>query len=76
MPIRIALDDLPGTAVFHAGTKEAGEKIVTNGGRVLSVTGWASDLAIARDLAYQRAAKIHFAGCQFRRDIAARLTLE
>jgi len=68
--------DLPGTAVFHAGTKEAGEKIVTNGGRVLSVTGWASDLAIARDLAYQRAAKIHFAGCQFRRDIAARLTLE
>jgi phosphoribosylamine---glycine ligase len=68
--------DLPGTGVFHAGTRQEGERIVTNGGRVLSVTAWAADLAIARDLAYQRAAKIHFAGCQYRRDIAARLTLE
>jgi phosphoribosylamine--glycine ligase len=68
--------DLPGTAIFHAGTKQAGDKVVTHGGRVLSVTGWAADLAAARDLAYQRVAKIHFAGCQYRRDIAARLTLE
>jgi phosphoribosylamine--glycine ligase len=68
--------DLPGTAVFHAGTKQDGSRVVTNGGRVLSVTAWAFDLAAARDLAYQRAAKIHFAGSQYRRDIAARLTLE
>jgi phosphoribosylamine--glycine ligase len=53
-----------------------GGTVVTAGGRVLSVTGWASDLATARDLAYQQVAKIHFAGCQYRRDIAARLTLE
>jgi len=33
-------------------------------------------IVTARDLAYQRVAKIHFAGCQYRRDIAARLTLE
>jgi phosphoribosylamine--glycine ligase len=68
--------DLPGTCVFHAGTKEQGKQVLTNGGRVLSVTAWASDLATARDLAYQRVAKIHFAGSQYRRDIAARLTLE
>lgn len=69
--------DLPGTCVFHAGTKqEEGGRIVTNGGRVLSVTAWAADLASARDLAYQRVAKIHFAKSQYRRDIAARLTLE
>ena len=68
--------DLPGTCVFHAGTKQEGNQIVTNGGRVLSITAWAADLASARDLAYQRVAKIHFAGCQYRRDIAARLTLE
>jgi phosphoribosylamine--glycine ligase len=68
--------DLPGTAVFQAGTKQEGKRIVTNGGRVLSVTAWAADLATARDLAYQRAAKIHFAGSQYRRDIALRLTLE
>ena len=68
--------DLPGTCVFQAGTKQVGKQVVTNGGRVLSVTAWAADLATARDLAYQRAAKIHFAGSQYRRDIAARLTLE
>jgi phosphoribosylamine--glycine ligase len=69
-------EEIPGTMVFHAGTKLAGGKVVAAGGRVLSVTGWASDLAAARELAYRRVAKIHFAGCQYRRDIAARLTLE
>ncbi len=68
--------DLPDTAVFHGGTKQDGSQVLVNGGRVLSVTAWASDLASARDLAYRRVAKIHFAGSQFRRDIAARLTLE
>jgi len=68
--------DLPGTAIFQAGTKQVGKQVVTNGGRVLSVTAWAADLAAARELAYQRVAKIHFAGSQYRRDIAARLTLE
>jgi phosphoribosylamine--glycine ligase len=69
-------EEIPGTMVFHAGTKAAGGKVVAAGGRVLSVTGWAADLAAARELAYRRVAKIHFAGCQYRRDIAARLTLE
>lgn len=68
--------ELPGTCVFHAGTKQEGKNVVTSGGRVLSVTAWASSLAAARELAYQRVAKIHFAGSQYRRDIAARLTLE
>jgi phosphoribosylamine--glycine ligase len=68
--------ELPGTFVFQAGTRSDGKEVVTNGGRVLSVTGWAADLVRARELAYQRAAKIDFAGCHYRRDIAARLTLE
>jgi phosphoribosylamine--glycine ligase len=68
--------DLADTFVFHGGTKWEGQYAVVNGGRVLTVTAWAGDLATARDLAYRRASKIHFAGCQYRRDIAARLTLE
>jgi phosphoribosylamine--glycine ligase len=68
--------DLPDTAVFHGATKWEGEYVVVNGGRVLSVTAWAESLAAARALAYERAGKIHFAGCQYRRDIASRLTLE
>jgi phosphoribosylamine--glycine ligase len=68
--------ELPGTAVFHGGTRQAETAAVTSGGRVLSVTAWASDLEAARKLAYERAGGITFAGCQYRRDIAARLTLE
>jgi phosphoribosylamine--glycine ligase len=76
VPIEGLDADLPDSAVFHAGTKLEGGKVLSNGGRVLSVTAWAPTLAAARDLAYRRAAKIHFAGSQHRRDIAARLTLE
>ena len=68
--------DIPDTVVFHAGTARDGDHVLTNGGRVLSVTAWAGNLASARELAYQRVAKIHFAGSQYRRDIAGRLTLE
>jgi phosphoribosylamine--glycine ligase len=68
--------ELPNTFVFHAGTAIKGNRVVTSGGRVLSVTAWASSLEAARELAYQRVAKIHFAGSQYRRDIAVRLTLE
>ena len=45
-PIR-GLDEaarLPNTKVFHAGTANAGDQIVTSGGRVLGVTAWAKDL--------------------------------
>lgn len=60
--------------VFHAGTKrnDAGE-LVTNGGRVLGVTGLADDLPSARDLANEACAKIHFAGAFHRRDIGDRV---
>jgi phosphoribosylamine--glycine ligase len=68
--------DQPDTFVFHGGTKWEGQYVAVSGGRVLTVTAWADDLATARDLAYRRAGKIRFAGCQYRRDIAARLTLE
>jgi phosphoribosylamine--glycine ligase len=68
--------EMPGTTVFHAGTKLEKGKVLSNGGRVLSVTAWAPGLAAARELAYRRLDKIHFAGSRHRRDIAARLTLE
>jgi phosphoribosylamine--glycine ligase len=68
--------DVADTFVFHGGTRREGKEVVASGGRVLSVTAWAGDLAAARELAYRRASKIHFAGCQYRRDIATRLTLD
>ena len=63
---------MPHTKVFHAGTTQSGDQIVTNGGRVLGVTAWAPDLALARNSAYAAVDKIRFDGAQFRRDIAAK----
>ena len=62
---------MPNTEVFHAGTRRAGEQVLTAGGRVLGVTGWGADLPAALQAAYARAAQIHFDGQQYRRDIGA-----
>jgi phosphoribosylamine---glycine ligase len=58
--------------VFHAGTAEQGGRLVTAGGRVLSVTGLGSSPAEARERAYEAAERIDFEGKQMRTDIAAR----
>ena len=58
--------------VFHAGTRLENGRVVTAGGRVLGVTALASDLAAARDRAYEAVAQIHFEGAHFRHDIAAK----
>jgi phosphoribosylamine--glycine ligase len=63
---------LPNTKVFHAGTAQSGEQIVTNGGRVLGVTAWAKNLTEARASAYAAVERIQFEGAHFRRDIAAK----
>ena len=60
------------TMVFHCGTKQVGEDIVTNGGRVLSVTGMGGTLREAVDNAYARVNEISFDGMFFRKDIAHR----
>lgn len=61
-----ALDDV---VVFHAGTRAADEGVVTDGGRVLAVTGLGRDLQAALDRAYAGVALIHFDGAVYRRDI-------
>lgn len=61
----------PNTKVFHAGTAQAGDQVVTSGGRVLGVTAWADTLAAARDTAYAAVERIRFEGAHYRRDIAA-----
>lgn len=61
-----------GSVVFHAGTRRDGDKIVTNGGRVLSVVASGADMGTARAAAYEGVAKIAFQGMIFRRDIAQR----
>ncbi len=55
--------------VFHAGTKQTANGLVTSGGRVLGVTAGGEDLQAALDGAYRATAKIQFEGMHYRRDI-------
>ena len=59
-----------GALVFHAGTARQGERLVTNGGRILAVTGVGETMAAARRVAYEAAGRIGFEGMRFRSDIA------
>ncbi|NNU15219.1 phosphoribosylamine--glycine ligase [Parvularcula sp. ZS-1/3] len=58
------------TYVFHAGTKNDGEKILANGGRVLSVTALGDDIPSARAKAYKAAETIDWPEGFYRTDIA------
>jgi phosphoribosylamine--glycine ligase len=59
-----------GALVFHSGTARQDQRLVTNGGRILSVTGVADHLEGARALAYKGAAQISFQGARYRTDVA------
>jgi phosphoribosylamine--glycine ligase len=61
---------MDGVIVFHAATRREGSRWLTNGGRVLGVTGMGDSLPQAIERAYQGVAAIHFEGAHYRRDIA------
>ncbi len=65
------LPDFPASAIlFHAGTRMENGKLVTAGGRVLSVTGMEKDRQCARAVAYDGIARVRFDGMTYRKDIA------
>ena len=59
----------PGVSIFHSGTAKKDDSFITAGGRVLSVTACAPDLAAARAKVYAAIKKIDFEGMQYRKDI-------
>jgi phosphoribosylamine--glycine ligase len=59
-----------GALVFHAATALRGDRLVTNGGRILGVTGLGDTVAAARAAAYAAADHIEFRGARRREDIA------
>ncbi len=59
----------PDVMVFHAGTKRDGDRLFTNGGRVLNVTARGATLKETIDRAYVAVRKIHFDGAHYRTDI-------
>ena len=65
-------DEMPDLHVFHAGTARQGERVVTQGGRVLCVTALGDNVRLAQRRAYEAAEQIRFDGVQMRRDIGYR----
>jgi phosphoribosylamine---glycine ligase len=68
------LEKTTGLKMLHAGTKLAGDALVTNGGRVLGVTAIAATLDRALVSAYDAAARIRFEGMHYRKDIGSQAT--
>jgi phosphoribosylamine--glycine ligase len=64
-----AAAEIPGAMVFHAGTALRDGRLVTAGGRVLTIVGRGPSHREAIDVAYRAASLIAFEGMQFRRDI-------
>jgi phosphoribosylamine--glycine ligase len=60
-----------GALVFQGGTAARDGRVITRGGRILSVTATADTIPAARDRAYEAVELVSFEGARFRRDIAA-----
>ncbi len=63
------LENVTDSIVFHAGTKLDGENVVSNGGRVLTVTSYGDDFQQAIKKSYQNIDKLNFDKMYFRKDI-------
>ncbi|WP_105199445.1 MULTISPECIES: phosphoribosylamine--glycine ligase [unclassified Pseudoalteromonas] len=61
-----------GEKVFHAGTKQDGDKVVTAGGRVLCATALGETVTAAQQRAYELVKAIDWDGVEYRTDIAYR----
>jgi phosphoribosylamine--glycine ligase len=69
MPIAGELADTDDSVLFFAGAKRRGDGLVADGGRVLGVTSRGRDLPAALARCYERARRVHFERCDYRRDI-------
>ena len=63
------LETIEDSIVFHAGTKLDNGNVVSNGGRVLTVTSYGNDFQEAIKKSYQNIAKLNFDKMYFRKDI-------
>jgi len=62
-------ENIEDSLVFHAGTKQENNKVLTNGGRVIAVTSYGDDYKEAIKKSYQNIEKLNFDTMYFRKDI-------
>ena len=63
------IEKVSNSIVFHAGTKQEGEVVKTNGGRVIALTSFGENMNDALKKSFDSAEKIAFEGKYFRKDI-------
>ena len=63
------LDQVQESIVFHAGTNVVGERVCTNGGRVLAISSYGTSMEEALKTSFENASRIDYEGKYFRRDI-------
>jgi phosphoribosylamine--glycine ligase len=63
------LENTEGCIVFHSGTRIAGNKVVTSGGRVLAVSSWGKTMKEALAGSYKNARSVSFRDMYYRKDI-------
>ncbi|MFV0538342.1 MAG: phosphoribosylamine--glycine ligase [Dysgonomonas sp.] len=63
------LDSVTDSILFHAGTKLAGDKVLTNGGRVIAVSSYGETKDAALALSFKNAEKVLFDKKYYRKDI-------
>ena len=74
--VMTGFEDCRDSILFHAGTKQQGDDIVTNGGRVLAITSFGRDMQTALAKSFTNAEKINFEKKYYRRDIGFDLKTE
>ena len=65
----LGLDEVTDSILFHAGTKNENNRVLTNGGRVLAVTSYGQTMDDALERSYRTITRICFEQCTFRKDI-------
>lgn len=67
--IMTGFDQAEGSFLFHAGTTQKDNDVLTNGGRVLAITSYGDSIQDALEQSYQNAEKIQYEGKYYRKDI-------
>ncbi|GAB5539443.1 MAG: phosphoribosylamine--glycine ligase [Salibacteraceae bacterium] len=63
------LENVQNAITFHAGTAYLDGRIVTNGGRVMTITAYGKDLKEALDICYQEVGNVYFEDAYYRKDL-------
>ncbi|NOQ26729.1 MAG: phosphoribosylamine--glycine ligase [Bacteroidales bacterium] len=63
------IEEIKNSILFHAGTKQSGENVLTNGGRVIAVSSYGENMNDALEKSYKSAEQIEFTGKNYRKDI-------